>query len=187
VQPLRCTTARCSTGRMCRAIFARARASCALTVPCGTPRIRAVSKIERPSTIRSWNVLRKVGDSSAVHFRKRAVISKFRNSSSGLGRSSASPSYRRRGCASELLDQQEMNLAWSFAQLHQSAVADNRRQPKAANRASCTASSASPHSPTVGRHGHNDKKPVSGVTERPETSELRFGGRQTRALIVLCP
>jgi hypothetical protein len=30
---------------------------------------------------------------------------------------------------SELLVQREMNLAWSFAQLHQSAVADNRRQP----------------------------------------------------------
>jgi hypothetical protein len=29
----------------------------------------------------------------------------------------------------ELVVQREMNLAWSFAQLHQSAVADNRRQP----------------------------------------------------------
>jgi len=31
---------------------------------------------------------------------------------------------------SELLVQREMNLAWSFAQLHQSAVADDRRQPR---------------------------------------------------------
>jgi hypothetical protein len=30
---------------------------------------------------------------------------------------------------SELLVQQVMNLAWSFTQLHQSAVPDNRRQP----------------------------------------------------------
>ena len=42
-----------STGCICRAIFARARASCALTVPCGNPKIRAVSKMEKPFITRS--------------------------------------------------------------------------------------------------------------------------------------
>ena len=65
-----------------------------------------------------------------MHLRKRALASEFRKSSSGLGRSSASSSLGERGCFSlGLLVQRKMNLASSFAQLHQSAVADNRRQP----------------------------------------------------------
>jgi len=54
VQPLRCVRRRgASARRMCRAIFARARASRAFTVPCGTPNTWAVSRTERPSTTRS--------------------------------------------------------------------------------------------------------------------------------------
>ena len=54
VQPLRCVR-RCgaSARRMCLAIFARARANRAFTVPCGTPNTWAVSRTERPSTMRS--------------------------------------------------------------------------------------------------------------------------------------
>jgi hypothetical protein len=41
--------------------FLRARAACAFRVPSGTPRIRAASRIDKPSISRSWNALRRVG------------------------------------------------------------------------------------------------------------------------------
>lgn len=43
--------------------FLRARADWAFTVPVGIPKIRAVSRIDKPSISRSSNVLRRVGES----------------------------------------------------------------------------------------------------------------------------
>jgi hypothetical protein len=75
---------------MYRARFVCARASCPFTVPCGGPKTWAASKIERPSITRSWNVLRKMGESRAVHWLRCAASSELRRSSSGLGLGSAS-------------------------------------------------------------------------------------------------
>src|ERR1700730_4631003 len=56
---------RCLTGllRTIPASLARARASCAFTVPWGTPKTSAASFVVKPSISRNWNVLRSLGES----------------------------------------------------------------------------------------------------------------------------
>lgn len=74
-----------SARRIKSVIFLRARAVRAFTVPWGTPRIRAVSRIDRPSMWRSWYALRKTGLSWLWKRAMRFPNSESRQASSGLG------------------------------------------------------------------------------------------------------
>jgi hypothetical protein len=77
----------------------RALASLAFTVPAGTPKRCAVSRMLKPWMSRNWKVLRKVGDSRDVPSANVVAISWFWYDLSGSGRVSGTNSASGRFCS----------------------------------------------------------------------------------------